>query len=107
MARRSRVGTESLNSIVTVRRTPHDMHSRRELLRPIGWAFPLLLRFFRGELAQCALEYRARLAARDQVLAIDHDGRHCVNTDLLPELLGRAHLVRERVRVQDLPRAVY
>src|SRR5262249_35437471 len=40
------------------------------------------------------LEHLVRLAAGDQVFAIDDDGRHAVDAELLPEPLGLANLLR-------------
>src|SRR5690606_19930860 len=48
---------------------------------------------FRGDLPERLLEHRVRLAARDQVLAVDDDGRDRVDAEPVPELLGLPHFL--------------
>ena len=57
-------------------------------------------------LPQRLLEHLARLAARDQVLTVDDDGRHRMNPDFLPDALCLPHFIRERASVEDFERPI-
>ena len=54
-----------------------------------------------GDPAQRLLEHLGRLAAGDQVRAVDHHRRHRVDAELLPEALALAHLGAELVGIED------